>query len=156
MNDDFKDLLGLFNEYRVEYLVIGGYAVVEYTEPRFTKDIDLWVRADKENAPRVYAALQAFRAPVSELTPADFSEEGYFFQMGREPNRVDVLMSIPGVEFASAWENRHEVEIDGVLVRFIGLEDLLRNKEASGRPQDLLDAARLWDALERLKKRTPS
>lgn len=132
--------------------MIGGYAVVEYTEPRFTKDIDLWVRANKEDAPRVYAALQAFHAPVSTLTPDDFSEEGYFFQTGREPNRIDVLMSIPGVEFSSAWGNRHEVEIDGVLVRFIGLEDLLRNKEASGRPQDLLDAARLWEALERLRR----
>ncbi len=152
MNDDFKDLLGLFNEYQVEYLVVGGYAVVEYTEPRFTKDLDLWVRANAENAERVYAALKAFSAPVSQLTPEDFSQEGYFFQMGREPNRVDVLMSIPGIPFGTAWENRHEVEIEGLLVRFIGLQDLLIAKEASGRPQDLLDAARLQAALERLKK----
>ena len=81
-----------------------------------------------------------------------FSEEGFFFQMGRDPHRIDVLMSISGVSFGNAWENRHEVEIDGVPVRFIGLNELLAAKEAAGRPQDLLDASRLRDALERLER----
>ena len=120
MNDDFKDLLGLFNEYQ-------------------------------ENAQRVYAALSRFGAPVRQLTATDFSREGYFFQMGREPQRIDVLMSIPGVPFDQAWNNQHEVQIDGQTVRFIGLQDLITAKEASGRPQDLLDAARLYEALERLQ-----
>jgi len=79
MNDDFKDLLALFSEYQVEYLVVGGYAVVEYTEPRFTKDLDLWVRADTEKSKRLYSALTRFGAPVRQLTAEDFSREGYFF-----------------------------------------------------------------------------
>ena len=128
------------------------HAVVEYTEPRFTKDLDLWVRASAENAPRVYAALARFGAPVRQLTAEDFSREGYFFQMGRAPQRVDVLMSIPGVPFDEAWVNRRDVEIEGMTVRFIGLRDLIATKEASGRPQDLLDAACLRDALGRLEQ----
>jgi predicted nucleotidyltransferase len=149
MNDDFKELLALFSECQVEYLVVGGYAVVEYTEPRFTKDLDLWVRADTENAARLYEALTRFGAPVRQLTAEDFSQEGYFFQMGREPQRIDVLMSITGITFDEAWRNRHEVSIDGQIIRFIGLLDLIAAKAASGRPQDLIDASRLREALDR-------
>jgi hypothetical protein len=85
VNSDFKDLLNLFNAYRVKYLIIGGYAVVKYTEPRFTKDLDLWIRADAKNAAAVFQALREFGAPLSDLTPADFAQEGYFYQMGVPP-----------------------------------------------------------------------
>ena len=152
MNDDFKDLLVLFNTYNVEYLIVGGYAVVEYTEPRYTKDLDVWVQANSTNAARVYRALKEFSAPVSQLSPEDFSHEGYFFQMGREPHRVDILMGITGITFSAAWKNRHEVKIDGVDVCFIGLQDLIIAKEASGRPQDLLDVVNLRKAMESLEK----
>ena len=98
VNSDFSDLLQIFNANNVKYLVIGGYAVVQYAEPRFTKDLDVWISTDSDNAESVYKALQEFGAPLTDLTPKDFSEDGYFFQMGVPPVRVDVLMGIPGVD----------------------------------------------------------
>ena len=140
VNSDFSDLLNLFNVHNVRYMVIGGYAVVQYVEPRYTKDLDLWIGVDKENAAAVYKALKDFGAPLVGLTEADFSEEGYFYQMGRPPMRVDILMGIPGMEFEAAWQRREEVDFDGLLVKFISRADLIAAKKASGRPQDLIDA----------------
>jgi hypothetical protein len=96
VNSDFKDLLNLFNDYHVKYLIIGGYAVIKYTEPRYTKNLDLWIRANAKNAHAVFQALREFGAPLTGLTSADFAEEGYFYQMGIPPVRVDILMSISG------------------------------------------------------------
>ena len=96
---DFKELLSLFKKYHVKYLVVGGYAVMRYSEPRFTKDIDLFIALGKNNSVSVYNALKEFGAPLENLTADDFSQEGYFYQMGVQPLRVDILMSIPGVNF---------------------------------------------------------
>lgn len=146
VNSDFSELLSLFNAYQVSYLVIGGYAVIRYTEPRYTKDLDLWVRADPTNAKAVYAALREFGAPLAGLTEQDFAAEGYFYQMGVPPLRVDLLMSISGVTFAEAWERREEVEIGGLRLAFISRADLITTKMATGRPQDLVDAQLLTEA----------
>ena len=143
VNSDFSDLLRLFNEERVKYLVIGGYAVIQYTEPRFTADLDLWVGTDPPNAGAVHRALREFGAPLSGLTVDDFAEDGHFYQMGVPPVRVDVLMGIPGVEFEAAWERRVEVNFDGLPVPFISREDLIAAKQASGRPQDVMDVQSL-------------
>ncbi len=140
VNSDFSDLLKLFNDNHVQYLVIGGYAVVQHGEPRFTKDLDLWIRADNANAKIVYKALREFGAPLTGMTEKDFAEEGYFYQMGMPPVRVDILMSIPGLTFESAWQKRVETDFDGLAVPFISKEDLIQAKLASGRPQDLIDA----------------
>jgi hypothetical protein len=140
VNSDFSDLLNLFNANHVKYLVIGGYAVIQYAEPRYTKDLDIWISVDNENAAAVYKSLKEFGAPLAELTEADFSEEGYFYQMGRPPIRVDILMGIPGMEFDKAWQNHVEVDFDDLIVKFISREDLIAAKKASGRPQDLIDA----------------
>jgi len=140
VNSDFSDLLRLFNANGVRYLVIGGYAVIQYAEPRYTKDLDLWISADKDNAVAVYKALKEFGAPLAGLAEADFAEEGYFYQMGIPPIRVDILMGIPGLEFDSAWQHRVEVDFDDLVVRFVSREDLIQSKRASGRPQDLIDA----------------
>ncbi len=140
VNSDFSDLLSLFNANNVRYLIIGGYAVIQYAEPRYTKDLDIWVSVDEENAASVYKALKEFGAPLTGMSEADFSEEGYFYQMGRPPIRVDILMGIPGVEFETAWQARVEVDFDGLSVKFISREDLIAAKKASGRPQDLIDA----------------
>ena len=140
---DFKELLSLLEKYRVRYLVVGGYAVMKYTEPRFTKDLDLWISTDEENSKAVYAALKEFGAPLKDMAPADFSEEGYFYQMGNPPFRLDVMMSISGVAFESAWANREEVQVEGLAVPFISKADLIKAKEASGREQDLIDAREL-------------
>jgi hypothetical protein len=153
VNSDFKDLLNLFNAYRVKYLIIGGYAVIKYTEPRYTKDLDLWIRADAKNANAVFQALKDFGAPLTGLTPADFAEEGYFYQMGLPPVRVDILMSISGLTFDEAWPRRVKADFDGVPVRFIDRQDLIASKLATGRPQDLIDAAALAQAKPQATKR---
>lgn len=140
VNSDFSDLLRLFNDNHVRYLIIGGYAVTQYAEPRFTKDLDLWISTDTSNAGAVYRALRQFGAPLNNLTADDFAEEGYFYQMGVPPLRVDILMGIPGVEFEEAWARRVEVEFDDLSVFFISRQDLITSKRASGRPQDLIDA----------------
>jgi predicted nucleotidyltransferase len=140
VNSDFSDLLNLFNANNVKYLIIGGYAVIQYAEPRYTKDLDIWISVDNPNAASVYKALKEFGAPLTGLTEADFAEEGYFYQMGRPPMRVDILMGIPGIDFANAWKQRVEVDFDGLIVKFISREDLIAVKKASGRPQDLIDA----------------
>ena len=140
INSDFSDLLKAFNDNNVRYLVIGGYALVQYAEPRFTKDLDLWISTDRENAGAVFKALSEFGAPLSDMTEVDFAEEGYFYQIGVPPVRVDILMGIPGVRFDQAWERRNEVMFDELMVRFISKDDLLKAKRAAGRPQDLIDA----------------
>jgi hypothetical protein len=140
VNSDFSDLLRIFNAHNVKYLVIGGYAVVQYAEPRFTKDLDVLISTDVANAEAIYNALREFGAPLAGLAPKDFSEEGFFFQMGVPPIRVDVLMGIPGVNFDDCWKRRMEVDFDELKVIFISREDLIASKLAAGRPQDLIDA----------------
>lgn len=99
VNSDYTDLLNLFNANGVRYLVIGGYVVVQYAEPRFTKDLDLWISTDSANAQAVFTALRDFGAPLAGMTERDFAKEGYFYQMGVPPVRVGILMGIPGVDF---------------------------------------------------------
>jgi hypothetical protein len=148
VNSDFKELLRIFNEHQVKYMVVGGYAVIRYAEPRYTKDIDLWVAANQGNAAVVYEAFRAFGAPLTDLTEDDFAREGYFYQMGIAPVRVDILMSVPGLNFEDAWGRREMVDFDGVMVPFISKQDLITSKIATGRPQDLLDAQLLREAGE--------
>lgn len=140
---DFKELLSLLEKHKVRFLVVGGYAVMRYTEPRFTKDLDLWISTDEENAKAIYTALKEFGAPLKDLTPSDFTQEGYFYQMGNPPLRLDVMMSIPGVTFETAWMNREKVQVEELVVPFIAKTDLIKAKEASGREQDLMDAKKL-------------
>jgi len=148
VNSDFTDLLSLFKDNGVKYLVIGGYAVVQYAEPRFTKDLDLWIGADVTNAAAVYKALREFGAPLAGLTEDDFANEGYFYQVGVPPVRVDILMGIPGLQFEDAWHRRTDVDFDGLPVSFISRADLITSKRASGRPQDLIDADMLTESDE--------
>ena len=140
---DFRELLNILEKYKVRYLVVGGYAVMRYTEPRFTKDLDLWISTDKDNSKAVYEALREFGAPLKGMSPTDFAQEGFFYQMGNPPFRLDVMMSISGVDFETAWANRESVEIAGMVVSFISKADLITTKEASGRDQDLIDVKKL-------------
>jgi hypothetical protein len=145
-NPDFKELLKIFEKRKIRYLVVGGYAVMKYSEPRFTKDLDVFIATDQDNANGVYSALKEFGAPLENLTADDFAHEGYFYQMGRAPLRVDIMMSIPGVEFDEAWENREVIELNDLKIYFISRSDLIRAKEASGRPQDKIDIKKLKEA----------
>jgi hypothetical protein len=139
-NSDFKELLSIFNDKKVSYLIVDGYAVMKYAEPRYTKDIDLWIKANQDNAALVFDALRSFGAPLAGLTVDDFAHEGFFYQMGVPPVRVDILMSIPGLRFDDAWERRVIVDLEDILVPFVSKQDLITSKLASGRPQDLIDA----------------
>jgi len=138
--------LKIFEKHKIRYLVVGGYAVMKYSEPRFTKDLDVFIATDQENATGVYAALKEFGAPLENLTSDDFTQKGYFYQMGRPPIRVDIMMSIPGIEFDEAWEKREVVKLDNLKIFFISRSDLIRAKEASARPQDKIDIDKLKKA----------
>ena len=151
MYPDFKELLAILNAHRVKYLVVGAYAVSIHAQPRATKDIDILVKADAENAKALFEALLQFGAPLQGLTSADFAEHGSFFRMGREPVGVDILTAIPGVEFDAAWPRRLEDIVDpasGLKASFISREDLITVKLASGRPQDLADVDAIRKAAE--------
>jgi len=143
MNSDLIDLLRRMAASEIKYLIVGGYAVIHHTEPRYTKDIDLFVATDPENARRVYNVLKAFGAPLEGLTAKSFEDVNSFFIMGREPNRIDILMGIPGIDFESAWRNRDTTELRGIELNFIGLDDLITVKKAAGRDQDLMDVKAL-------------
>ena len=151
MYPDFKELLSVFNAHSVKYLIVGGYAVSFHAQPRATKDIDILVKADAENAKATYAALAEFGAPLEGLAPEDFAGRGSFFRMGREPVAVDILSEIPGVDFDAAWGKRVDGVIDpvsGLTAHFISGEDLMAAKIAAGRPQDIADVTAIQKAAE--------
>jgi hypothetical protein len=131
--------LNILEEFQVSFLVVGGYAVIRYTEPRYTKDLDLWIEPTPENADRCFRALAAFGAPLAGLGPLDFTQQGYVYQMGVPPMRVDVLMSLGGLAFTGAFDRRIVIEFDGLHIPVLSKEDLIASKLAAGRPQDLID-----------------
>lgn len=147
MNRDFRDLLAACNDAEVRYLVVGAYAVTFHARPRFTKDLDVWVDPTPDNAARVVRALAAFGAPLTAngVTANDFTNPDIVYQMGVPPNRIDVLTSVAALEFASCWQRRVESTYGDVPVHYLAREDLIANKRAVARPQDLLDV----EALER-------
>ena len=146
VNPDFRDLFAALNAAHAEFLIIGGYALAVHGAPRFTKDLDVWVQPTPENAKRVWTALDAFGAPFLDLTLQDLSTPGIVFQMGLPPNRIDIITTIDGVEFQEAWEHRMSSAYGDQPVMVMGVDDLIRNKEATGRPQDRLDAETLRQA----------
>ena len=148
MLKDQRDILAAFNAQGVKYLVIGGHAVGVHAEPRGTKDLDVFIKADEENSKAVFAALAEFGAPIDGMTPADFNDKPTtVFQMGVQPGRVDILQGIAGVTFDEAWESRVEELFDGnTPAHFISREHLIQNKLAVGRFQDLADVERLREA----------
>src|ERR1022692_2561263 len=142
MYQDYKDLLSAFHAHGVRYLIVGGYAVIFHAPPRFTRDIDLFIKADRANAQATYAALAEFGAAFQGIRPEDFAERGSFFRFGCDPRGFDILPDLPGVDFDAAWERRVEGVIDaktGLKAFFISSADLVAAKLASGRPQDLAD-----------------
>jgi len=146
MPEDLKELLRAFNDQAVKFLIVGGYAFGVHAEPRATKDLDIFVRSDEENSNAVFRALAQYGAPLGGLTPSDFMD-GTTFQIGQPPARIDILQHIDGVTFDEAWENRIEGIIDGqVQAAVISRDDLIRNKLASGREQDILDVKKLRTA----------
>lgn len=148
LSQDFQDLLVLLNQNSVRYLVVGGYATSIHAVPRYTKDIDIWVERSRENAEALLAALHAFGFGSLGLAPEDFQVDDTIVQLGYEPNRVDFLTSLKGVEFTSCYHRRLEAEVDGIQVPFIASSDLIANKTAVGRSQDIADIEQLKRYLE--------
>jgi hypothetical protein len=140
MEKDQRDLLRVFNERKVKYLVVGGYAVSHFTEPRVTKDLDIFIDTSDENVAIVYAALAAFGAPVAGMTPKDFQDPAWGYQIGQPPSRIDILQELTGIDFDSAWDAGEHGMIDtDIPVRYISAADLIKNKLALGRHRDLAD-----------------
>ncbi len=152
MNSDFKDLLKVFNDKGVRYLVVGGYAYAEHVEPRYTKDLDVWIDRSPENAEIVLAALREFGAPLNELTSDDLTTAGTFYQIGLPPNRIDIISQLEEMTFADCWGRRKTVSIGEFSVNYISLDDLIENKERTARPHDLADAEHLRTARENIRE----
>jgi len=139
-NLHYRELLQLLNEFEVEYLIVGGFAVMKYGEPRYTNDLDIWVGNSPHNAHRVVGALKKFGAPLEHdrITAETFTEK-VVYQIGIAPVRIDILTEITAVRFDDAWRNRVVSTFFGIPVNFISLNDLMTNKKALGRTSDLKD-----------------
>jgi len=148
MDTNYTDMLKCLNNAGVDYILVGGWAVNMYGYIRATVDLDIWILADRANAQRVYAALGEFGAPISNVKPEDFAEDGIIFQIGVAPCRIDIITRISGVSYVDAARRTVPKEIDGVAVKVISIEDLITNKKASGRTKDLADV----EVLERIAK----
>ena len=148
MNRDYADLFKLFNGHRVRYLVVGAYAVIFYAEPRYTKDLDLWVEPTRENAERVWKGLLEFGAPLEGVSLEDFSNPELIYQIGVEPNRIDIMMAVPGLEFTAAWKRRVTSSYGGEVISILDLNDLIHAKETTNRESDKMDLR----LLEQVKK----
>lgn len=147
LSPDFADLFRTLNKYKVRYLVVGAYAVVYYTQPRYTKDLDIWVDPSQENARRIYNALGEFGAPLKNISSCHFTNPRLIYQIGIAPVRVDILMSLKGLEFKSAWKNKKKARYGNISINIIGIHDLIVSKEASLRDEDARDVKRLKEIL---------
>lgn len=145
LNEDFRDLLLELADTKVDFVIVGAYAVSYHGVPRATGDLDVFVRPTPDNARRVFNALTRFGAPLADsgVTPEDFATPGIVYQIGQPPRRVDVLTQISGVSFDEAWTTRKTIEFKGRAIHFIGRDELVRNKQAVGRPKDIADVSRL-------------
>lgn len=149
INRDFRDLFSAFSAAEIRFLVVGAHAVIYYTVPRYTKDLDIWIDPSPENAARAYRALAEFGAPLTGIAVEDLSIPGTILQIGVEPNRIDVLTEVEGLNFEDAWARRTLSSYGDVPISLLHLDDLIRNKQAVGRLQDQVDLE--W--LERAKKK---
>ncbi len=153
---DQIELLRVFNENGVEYLIVGAFAVSRYSEPRATKDIDLLLRNTEENSQAIYRALARFGAPLAGITPADFAVPEGMLQIGVEPVRIDLMQSLSGISTEEAWARRVAGTFtpEEIPVFYISVDDLIAAKLAAGRPRDLLDVAAIrkaqakWQAMQ--------
>jgi len=143
LQTDLREFIELLNSRRVEFVVVGGHAVAFHGNPRYTGDIDFLVGQDARNSERLADVLREFG--FGEVAADTFTAADRVIQLGRPPNRIDLLTTISGVSFEEAWGSRVPAELDGLPVTFLGRDALLKNKRASGRPKDLADV----DELER-------
>jgi predicted nucleotidyltransferase len=136
---DFEDFVKLLNKHQVDYMIVGGYALAFHGKPRHTGDLDIWINCSEANAEKLVMAIQEFGLASLGLSKSDFMKEGYVTQIGYPPLRIDILNTIDGVTFDSAFPNKLLVDVNGLEVKYIGLNDFIVNKTACGRSQDIAD-----------------
>lgn len=143
LNQDFKEFIELLNVHKVEYLVVGGYAVGFHGRPRYTGDIDFWIAISNENATNIMQVLKDFGFESIGVKEKDFLNEDLILQLGYEPCRIDILTSLTGVGFKECFERKVVANLDGLIINFIHLNDLKTNKSKTGRGKDLGDIENL-------------
>ncbi len=139
LDPEFSEFIASCAAREVRYLIVGGYALAAHGHPRFTKDLEVWVWMEPANAARLVAALEDFGFGSLGLTPDDFSAPGTVIQLGYAPKRIDLLTSADGLDFESSWDRRVEIDVGGQPIAFVSAADLIANKQAVGRLQDLAD-----------------
>ncbi len=139
LNLDYKEILNILKKYKVKYLIVGAYAVSFYTEPRFTKDLDIWIEPSIKNAQRLFSSLKEFGAPLKNITVSDFTKRDIIYQIGVVPIRIDIITRLPGVKFDKAWKSKKSTKYGDTLINIIGVEELIKSKKRIGRLQDKLD-----------------
>jgi len=140
LNEDYKEMLQILLEENVRFIVVGAYALGVHGFPRATGDIDIWVEPSPNNAQKVIRSLSRFGAPLFDVEEKDFTEQGIIFQIGVAPRRIDIITAIDGVEFQSAYAKKIAVSVEDLNIPVLSLEDLIKNKESTGREKDALDA----------------
>ena len=149
LNPDYRDMVECLLKEGVDFMLVGGYAVALHGWPRTTFDIDFWIMANPENARAVMRAIAAFGAPLQGLTEADFHKPGMVFQIGVEPQRIDIISAVDGLDYADASIRAVKMNVDGLEIKVLSLDDLIINKRSSGRPKDIADAL----TLEKLREK---
>ncbi|MBU0596640.1 nucleotidyltransferase [Patescibacteria group bacterium] len=139
LNEDYKEILQILLDNEVKFLVVGAYAMGAYGYPRATGDFDIWVEASEENSKKIYKSLAVFGAPLSGITENTFAEKEIVFQIGVAPRRIDFITHIDGVDFKTACNTKEEIEIENIKIPFLSKENLIKNKESTGREKDKLD-----------------
>ena len=140
LNEDYKEILQILLNNKVGFLIVGAYAMGAYGYPRATGDFDIWVKVSAENSKKIYKSLSEFGAPLSIAAEKTFAEKGIIFQIGVAPRRIDIITHIDGVIFEEAYKTKEVIEIDGLQMPFLSKENLIKNKQSTGRKKDELDA----------------
>ncbi|HTD39398.1 MAG TPA: nucleotidyltransferase [Mucilaginibacter sp.] len=148
LEPDFEDFVGLLNKHKIDYMVVGGYALAFHGKPRHTGDLDIWIDISDTNAERMCLVINEFGMSSLGMQKEDFLQAGIITQIGYPPLRIDILNEIDGVVFKESYPNKAIIDVDGLLINYIGLDDLIKNKSASGRHQDISDV----NALKKSKK----
>jgi len=149
LEKDFEDFVVLLNKYHVDYMIVGGYALAFHGKPRHTGDLDIWIDISSDNADKMLLVIAEFGMGSLGIEKEDFLRRGIITQIGYPPLRIDILNEIDGVNFKEAYSAKLVIDIDGLMVNYIGLDDLIKNKTTSGRHQDLTDV----NSLKKLKKK---
>ncbi|MBN1471003.1 MAG: nucleotidyltransferase [Syntrophaceae bacterium] len=143
LNEDYRDILHALSDEKVKFILVGAYALAAHGYPRATMDIDIWIMPSPDNAEAVLRALRNFGAPLHNITRKDLEEDGTVFQIGVAPRRIDIITAATGLTFENTYQNAVLVNIDGIDVHILSIDDLITNKRATGRTKDLADAEAL-------------